>query len=438
MPDNKQSLVVLRAVGLVAVVLVSGLFGVLLTEIGFRAYLYVGDPDRFRSRVELPRSYGLYDRSLWRFSREYGFVYPPGIPVHLTMIADGKVSSCDPVDYVNKNGNIGSPLATHEDPDFTVAVFGDSWTAFYQQGKTWPHFLKAALERRLGKKVNVHNFGRDGYGVIQMFTLARDKIREVKPDLALFAFITDDLDRAPFWRTEMEVDGELRVLTTLDPVEHPSLERSADTMLLHPGATAEWCRAMIGKRDRIVEEIEDKYRRLLAYANSEAGPPPDILTLKHSYFYNRVVHKDATHFARRNYRGSQLPRIRQWSYREVPGFGALVADIDSQKVPWRLVHLAYYPEVKAGREYILTTQQAELLSTLEAMAGNDALHTLEFVKEPLAEPERINVAPTNFHPSVFGMEFYGDTVANMIIEQNLLPGARQGQVRAQGTMEPRP
>jgi len=75
-------------------------------------------------------------------------------------------------------------------------VFGDSWAAFQQENRNWPLFLQDVLEARLGKKVHVVNFGRDGYGILQMFDLAATKIVEWKPDLVLFTFITDDLSRA--------------------------------------------------------------------------------------------------------------------------------------------------------------------------------------------------------------------------------------------------
>ena len=410
----------MKSIGTIALILFSTILSLLLVEVGFRAYLFSADPERFESNAEVPEFYGVYDRSLWEYDADFGYRYPPERLVNLTSISNGVVAGCSLLDYINENGNIGISGQKHANPDYTIAVFGDSWTAFIIEGKTWPIFLQDTLEARTGKKINVINYGRDGYSVVQMFDLAQVKIPESKPDLALFAFITDDIDRDRFWRTEVEIDGEARVLTTTERNPEPSLERSTDTFLLHSDATREWCLQTEGRRDAVVEAIEDKYLDLLAHANSADGPPPDLFTIEHSYLYNRFVHRDPTYFARQQFRPSQNPRLKQWSYRDIPGFAEAMASVNATGVPWRLVHLAFYPEVKAQKEYELSTQRAELLASLEAMAGHQAFRTLDYVELPVDRPERMNVTPTNFHPSLWGMEFYGNAVAEMIIQNGLL------------------
>jgi len=118
-----------------------------------------------------------------------------------TNIADGRVTSCQRVDVINKYGNIGKIVGDYHEAELKVLVFGDSWSAFHHDGRTWPLFPQEVLEARLNKKVYVVDFGRGAYGILQMFDLAAAKIAEWKPDVAVFAFITDDLDRARFWRT---------------------------------------------------------------------------------------------------------------------------------------------------------------------------------------------------------------------------------------------
>ena len=190
---------------------------------------------------------------------------------------------------------------------------------------------------------------------------------------------------------------------------------------MHADATREWCLRTEGKRDNVIEDIEEKYLRLLAHANRENGPPPDLYTLEHSYIYNRTVHKDPTFFARRQFRTSQNPRLKQWSYRDVPEFEEKVQAVNETGVDWKLVHLAFYPEVRAQKEYDeASTQRAELLASLEVIAGHEALRTLEYVDLPVEQPERMNVTETNYHPSLWGMEFYGEAVAEMIIRNGLL------------------
>jgi len=55
--------------------------------------------------------------------------------------------------------------------------------------------------------------------------------------------------------------------------------------------------------------------------------------------------------------------------------------IKTTGVPWFPFHLAFYPELKAGKEYILDAYQRAL---------------------PVPDPERMNMGPENFHPSLLG------------------------------------
>ena len=95
--------------------------------------------------------------------------------------------------------NIGPIEGTYEDAEFRVLVLGDSWSAFTNRTSPGLIFLKD-LEELLGVNVEVVNFSRDGYGILQMFDLAADVIDVWEPDLTVFAFITNDLARVRTWR----------------------------------------------------------------------------------------------------------------------------------------------------------------------------------------------------------------------------------------------
>ncbi|MEQ8346442.1 MAG: SGNH/GDSL hydrolase family protein [Sneathiellaceae bacterium] len=404
------------------------MFALFLSEIGFRAYYYFEHPEVFKQRGEVPAIYGLYDRSLWEFDERNGYAYPPGIKLNLTMILNGRVAGCGEVGDVNEQGNMGPSMAVHENPDRTIAVFGDSWTAFVVDGLTWPHYLQKTLQERTGKKINVYNFGRDGTGMIHMFRMAADKVPELKPDLAIVAFITDDLDRDMFWRTEVTIDGELRVLTTTVPEAEPPMNKSADTFLLHREAGRDWCERTVGRRDRVVEEIEDKYRRIILAATDGLDPAPSLTTSRHSYLYNHIVNGSATYFASRRYTVHQNPRLAVTDFREVPGFAETVRQVAETGVPLQLMHLAISGELREGREYILAENGEQLLASLESLVGQAAARTIDHVEIPGAV-ERIKIAEDNEHPSAFGMAFYAEAVANMIMERGLLDVPRAAASR---------
>ena len=79
--------------------------------------------------------------------------------------------------------------------------------------------------------MGVINFGRDSYGMLQMFHLANAMTKEFKPDLIIIAFITNDLTRARFWRTVNYIKGEKRLLTTTQPICKAALRNSIDTTM---------------------------------------------------------------------------------------------------------------------------------------------------------------------------------------------------------------
>lgn len=401
----------------VLTVFVSALIGLAILEGSYRAYVVFADPARFEKRGDAPSFYGVYNQSLWEFDVAHGFRYPPGRIVNQTLIDDGRVVGCEILDIINENGNIGITGLRHTEPDFTIAVFGDSFTAFSLDGLTWPIFLQEALERRTGFKVNVINYGRDGYGVLQMLRLAIDKINEQSPDLALVAFISDDIDRAPIWRSEVRIEGRDRVLTSMEPTPSPSLGQATDTFVLHPKATAGWCKETKGRRDSVVEEIEGIRQDILS-RGSETRPSP--FTLKHSYIYNRLISGNPTHFTRRLMSPSQNPRLNVNSFSQLTEAMKLFKSIKMLDSPLQLVHLAFFPEVDSGREYILNPRQEQLLASLMSALDQAPLETLDYVKMPVEGAARMNASPSDFHPSIWGMKFYANAVANMILQNNLL------------------
>jgi hypothetical protein len=407
-------------------ILFGTIVGLLLLEALYRGYLYSMRAEAFRPAEEEALSFGLYDRSLWRFDERHGFGYVPNADLTLTSIADGKVVSCSPIEYINENGNSGPVMATHADPDFTIAVFGDSWTAFNVEGRTWPHYLRDKLETRTGLKINIHNFGRDGTGLIHMFRMAEDKLARHMPDLAIVAFITDDIDRAMFWRTEVTINGELRALTTTEPSATPPLENSADTMMIHPRATEDWCRATVGKRDDLVAEIERMYRERMARLGSRPAEPLSIVSLTHSYLYHRIFNGDAFYFARPKLRLSQNPRLTETDFDAVEGFPETVAAAQSMGIPIKLVHLAIYPELKRGQEYVLSDSREALLESLHRIVGHESLRTTDYIEIP-EDLKAINVGPGNYHPSAVGMDFYAEAVARMILRNAWLGEGAQGK-----------
>jgi hypothetical protein len=396
--------------------------GTFVSEAGYRLYLAVYRPDLF-SGVWTSGGFTVFARSMWEFDERFGYVYAPERKIdlagidHSASMPGGRVVSCGNVGLINRLGNSGDIVGDYASASLKIAVFGDSWTAYNIGGRTWPLALQEILERRLGRSVHVLNFGRDGYGILQMFDLAAAKLPEWRPDLAVVAFITDDFDRARFWRTATLVDGDERVLTTTLPLRDPPLENAADTQMIDSRVTRDWCeRARAsGVSDDVTRALVAKHKRLLDHARLDGFRTPSVWTLRHSYLMNLVAHGDPVHFAWRRLTPSQNPRIDFADYARDSRFLESLAQVKASGVRLELMHLAIYPEISTGIEYPRGGPHETLLASLERLTGQRVHRTIDHVEMPVASPERMNHSADNFHPSVWGMEFYAQAVADMLL-----------------------
>lgn len=410
----------IAVLGTLLLIIVGSLIGALLLETGYRVYLRYHAPRWFTIPDPEKGSFAVYNISHWEFDKDFGYIYPAGRTIEGASIVDGRVRGCGRASVINQFGNIGPTAGDWATAQLKIAVFGDSWTAFHHDGKTWPHFLQETLAKRLGKTVAVMNFGRDGYGVLQMFDLAAAKISEWKPDIAVLAFITDDLSRARFWRTVVGEGDSQRVLTSIDPVTVPREDRATDTYLLMASATYEWCMKMATAKepDDVLRRLMDKRRRLLLRPSRQLLVA-SVWDFNHSFVLDRLLREDALWTIRRRAVGAN-PRIDLQHYSDDPRFLQDLAKIKESGTDWMLFHLAFFPEISKGREYVTKRQEASLLESLEQVTGKKVFRTTDYVKMPIEQPERMKAAPDNEHPSLWGMSLYAEAIAEAFIQEGSL------------------
>ncbi|MFN0044488.1 MAG: hypothetical protein ACKVSF_14900, partial [Alphaproteobacteria bacterium] len=281
-----------RAIGLGLMIVFGLSVGALLSELALRGYLVVMDAQRMRTIMQAATSYpniGVYGASHWEFDKEFGFVYPAGRKIPQSNIAGDRIVSCDVIRSIDERGNIGHHPGSWETAEIRILVFGDSFPAFYANGQTFPIKLQAELEQRTGKRVHILNFGRDGTGVLQHWRLAAAMIEQWQPDLAIFTFTTDDLDRARIWRTVTRIDGEPRILTSVTPDPDPPIEVAQDTFVYEPRATYEWCQAALKNdgRDPLVADLVFKQRRMIRENGYDISGP---YSLTHSFLLAALRH----------------------------------------------------------------------------------------------------------------------------------------------------
>ncbi|OAD22436.1 Lipase, GDSL domain protein [Candidatus Thiomargarita nelsonii] len=166
-------------------------------------------------------------------------------------VKNGKVTWCPEAILIsNKDGLEGkTTIKEYNNADLKILAFGDSFTHWNQKGYTWPDLLQENLAKILDVNVSVLNYGRGGYGVLQMFDLAEAKIKEHQPDLVIFAFINDDLTRGRWWTKTVNIGGYTRSLCSSNK-EDFNLKIASDMYyIVNPSVDLAWCQKSLGSSE---------------------------------------------------------------------------------------------------------------------------------------------------------------------------------------------
>ncbi len=398
-------------------ILVACAVGFVICEIAYRSYLYVAEPYHFQGDDNL----WYFQTSPYRFNAEFGFEYVPGSYVGGAAY-EGRVIACwDRMEEweINGRGNSGRIKGSYEDAEFKILAFGDSFTQRARLAPngdymTWPNYLQDMLEGETGTSVHVVNFGRDAYGVLQMFDLASAKIAEWRPDLAVIAFITNDLTRDRFWRTTTILDGRERIMTSIVPVQNPDWDVATDAYLLQSDATSEWCHHALDSGavdDPIVLELEEALRAGRRRSTLLADP----FSLSQSFALDRIIHRDPYYSTYNSARPSQLPRHELTDFEDDDRVTSAVNRLSELDIPYVLVHLATFPELSNGEEYGRSGErEVLLLESLARLTGKPIMETLAHVTSPIAQLTEIPNSDSDDHPSLTGHQFYAETILGIL------------------------
>jgi hypothetical protein len=402
---------------------ISAIFiGFVVVESIYRVYLYYTYPYYFKDG----NSGWYFQASPVKFSEEFGFEYVPGT-YQGGAIYEGRVLQCwNPMQdwVINERGNSGRIRGSYQDAELKILVFGDSVTQRPRKNirgeyMNWPNFLQDYLEQDLARSVHVVNFARDGYGVLQMFDLAAAKVAEWKPDLFIIAFISDDLTRDRFWRAVTSLDGRRRIMVSRRPDPHPSWNTSAEAFLLEPKATDQWCKRLLESAstdDPILEELDVA----VAEGQRRAGLLADPFSLTHSYVLDQVFHGSPFHSIYNMSGPSQMPRHDLTSFALDDKFKMKIRKLKDSKIPYFIVHLATYSEIKSGTEQLDKGHQKLLIQSLEDLTERKIHYTLQNIDTAEFDVDMIPTDPENDqHPSLYGHQFYARTILNILLEYGM-------------------
>ncbi len=398
-----------------SLMLSSIIFTIAFLEIAYRLYLMRGISVGKETAITADSlNYSAVDDILTEFNFEFGYSYVANKSNNKVLVHNGYPVMCAHT-TINKLANTNRIKGNYEDATLKILVFGDSFTANTDlNGITWPDLLQDELEAKLNQDVNVINFGRGAYGVLQMFDLARIKVDELKPDLVIFAFITSDLVRARFWRTVNFIDGEKRDFVMAEPSEEADVAKSIDATVVNSMITREWCEHMLvtlDKDDALLKALNEEFIQ----RKREYYDPVEFNSVSTSFIFNRIVYNDPF---RGFTRPALIPRFSENSYAADSRFIEDVNHINQSNIPYYIIHLPTYEDLKAG-EYELPEQEQSLFESFREVTGKQIINFMEYAprhdSNNLDDIEKLFMSPYDLHPSLQGIRFYAEVVSEILV-----------------------
>lgn len=394
--------------------LLSIVFTIAFSEIAYRLYLM--QKIRVAKESEIPQNalnYSAVDDVLTEFNLEFGYSYVANKSNNGVYVHNGYPVTCTQA-TINELGNTNRIKGNYEDATVKILVFGDSFTANTNlNGITWTDLLQDELEARLDQDVNVMNFGRGAYGIVQMFDLARSKIEELQPDFVIFAFITSDLVRARFWRTVNFIDGEKRDFVVTEPSAEADLKKSIDSTLVNPLITREWCEHMLvasDKDDPLLRALNEEFMQ----RRREHYDPIEFNSLSTSFLFNRIVYNDPYH----GLIPSLIPRYYESSYAVDSRFVENVNHINQSNIPYYVIQLPTYADLKAG-EYELSEQEQSLRESFQEITGQQIINFFDYApsydSNNSEDLQKLFMSRYDLHPSLEGIRFYAEVVSEILV-----------------------
>lgn len=397
-----------------SLMLLSIIFTIAFSEIAYRLYLMQRiSVDKESEITEDALNYSAVDDVLTEFNLEFGYSYVANKSNNGVLVQKGYPVMCTQA-TINELGNTNRIKGNYEDATVKILVFGDSFTANTNlNGITWPDLLQDELEARLNQDVNVINLGRGAYGLLQMFDLARTKVEELEPDLVIFAFITSDLVRARFWRTVNFINGEKRDFVMTEPSKEADLKKSIDSTVVNSMIAREWCEDMLvtlDKDDALLKALNEEF----ILRRREHYDPVEFSSLSTSFIFNRIVYNDPFH----GFIPSLIPRLYENSYAADSRFIENVKHINQSNIPYYIIHLPTYEDLKAG-EYELSEQEQSLFESFQEITGKQIIDFIEYVSSHDSnnpeDLEKLFMSPYDRHPSLQGIRFYAEVVSEILI-----------------------
>jgi hypothetical protein len=364
------------------------------------------------ARKRIDYTYRLASNVPIDYDEDFGIRLKPNLESFDCFILHGKVAWGAVVSHSNGDGLGGlTRLEDYENADIKIVIFGDSFAEWNQGSATWPDLLERHLEKVLAKKVAVLNYGRAGYGVLQMLDLAAEKIPELHPDVAVIAPIGDDFSRARWWSKEVAKDGMTRWMLSSRKDNFDDYHFAVDQVLVVPEATREWCERQL-VHDDFTEPVLSKANMQFAKISEEVEgvrKAVPLLSWDHSFLYRRLSTGSPYLFPDGN-----MPRVAMSDLRDDR---RAVDDIRRIRMAGTRLILIYVPTMEElkSRTVLASHQDRVLMDSMQALLGTKFRLVQQEYNGGL--PAKIDLRPYDWHPNRRGLEFYAAAIARIILPE---------------------
>lgn len=423
---------------------ISLVLSVIMVEAGFRVYLRESLTRKELAKIEhdpAPTFRMIAYPPPWIYNRAYGWDFTPG-GWRGAVITKGVFERCMVIPGFNARGNIGSRDTDLNNARPLVLAFGSSFTMTHDEnGAMATELLEDRLKSRF-PSIHVENVARDSSGILQMFDMAALKARELKPAFMLFLFNTSDLSRPRHWRSVVPTQGgfyRFYQTTEADLSDfRPQSTVLNGNIVISDRLTPAWCESMeaaAAAKSRSTEEDPLIRSAVVEYNKNRQAQAVsrfaiDFTTLRVSFVWNALWHGAPFHDMDVFDGSSPLGPIRIENFGDDKEFVRAVDDVRASNIPFYLIHIPAYPEMRDGIEFahgafgVTAERESRLVKSLEEITQKKILSLLPTMGAPLrnAADYVYSAGPESpdWHPNANGTRLLAESLYRLISAQ-LLP-----------------
>lgn len=358
-----------------------------------------------------------YSFPIWEYDEQFGYRYKPNQNVNIYLVHQGKPVPWTLQWRTNELGNISkTSAADFETANVRGLVFGDSFSVYPtgdEKNATWSDLLQEKLSAKWNCKVGIHNFARDGYGLLQMVDLAAAMVPKYRPDFIIFGLISSDFDRDRSWRAPIQKDvhGKNRDKVIFSPEMQEDLMQpeGLDGVVINQGLSCEVFQEILSGKNThqdILDELEEQRIEL----DKKLSQKIRWLSLSDSFLFNKIFLGDPFISFKPPV---NIPLNSLTDFRDDSQFVENLNKIKSYNIPIFAVMLPLCQDLHAGR-LNLTFQQQKLYRSFEKLLG-DKIHDLTpqygGSRQDINAHYLLHIAGDP-HPSKYGLDFYASAVAD--------------------------